>query len=113
MTLAQWLREWLRTIRAEISPKSQERYGEIVENFLIPKIGNLPLVKLAPTHIQTVYNGWAMGGRLDGKEGGLSPLTRRCIHSVLRSALARAVEQQLLARSPADAFKKETAQGRT
>jgi hypothetical protein len=27
-------------------------------------------------------------------------------HVVLRSALARAVEQQLLARNPADAFKK-------
>ena len=38
MTLAQWLRERLRIIRAEISPKSQERYGEIVENFLIPKL---------------------------------------------------------------------------
>ena len=34
------------------------------------------------------------------------PLTRRYIHVILKSALARAVEQQLLARNPADAFKK-------
>src|SRR6516165_4152485 len=46
------------------------------------------------------------GGRLDGKPGGLSPRTRRHIHRILRSALARAVEQQLLARNPADIFKK-------
>src|SRR6516165_10695574 len=34
------------------------------------------------------------------------PLTRRYIHVILKSALSRAVEQQLLARNPADAFKK-------
>ena len=36
----------------------------------------------------------------------MSPLTRRYIHVILKSALTRAVEQQLLARNPADAFKK-------
>src|SRR5262249_47186094 len=46
------------------------------------------------------------GGRRDGKAGGLSARTRRHIHRILRSALARAVEQQVLARNPADAFKK-------
>jgi hypothetical protein len=64
------------------------------------------LAKLTPTHIQEAYNRWATGGRLDGKEGPLSPRTRRHIHRILRSALARAVENQLLARNPADVFKR-------
>ena len=97
---------WLATVREEITPKSHERYAEIVENFLIPALGNLPLVKLTPSHIQEAYNVWANGGRRDGKAGGLSARTRRHIHRILRSALARAVEQQVLARNPADAFKK-------
>jgi integrase len=105
-TVQQWFGVWLDTITTEISPKSHERYSEIVENFLVPALGNLPLVKLAPSHIQEAYNRWAVGGRRDGKSGGLSPLTRRYIHSVLRSALGRAVEQQLLARNPPEAFKK-------
>src|SRR5262245_5000127 len=104
MTVRQWLEAWLSTVSTEISPKSHERYSEIVENFLLPALGNLPLVKLAPCHIQEAYNKWATGGRRDGKIGGLSPLTRRYVHSVLRSALGRAVEHQLLARNPADAF---------
>ena len=74
--------------------------------YLIPSFGQHPLAKLAPVHIQSAYNEWSSGGRRDGKPGGLSPLTRRYIHVILRSALARAVEQQLLARNPADAFKK-------
>jgi integrase len=106
MTIREWLLQWLDTVRQEVSPKSFERYQEIVSNFLAPALGNLPLVKVAPSHIQVAYNRWATGGRLDGKEGGLSPRTRRHIHRILRSALARAVEQQLLARNPADTFKK-------
>src|SRR5262249_23017556 len=106
MTVRQWLKTWLATVREEIAPKSHERYAEIIENFLIPALGNLPLVKLAPSHIQEAYNNWAIGGRRDNKEGGLSARPRRHIHRILRSALARAVEQQLLARNPADAFRK-------
>jgi integrase len=106
LTVRAWLIQWLGTVRQEVSPKSHERYTEIVTNFLIPALGNLPLTKLAPVHIQGAYNEWATGGRRDGKKGGLSPLTRRYIHGILRSALTRAFEQQLLARNPADAFKK-------
>ena len=106
MTVRQWLTTWLATVREEISPKSQERYAEVVHNFLIPAIGNIALSRLGPSNLQEAYNRWSTGGRRDGKAGGLSPLTRRYIHSVVRSALGRAVEQQLLARNPADAFKK-------
>jgi len=106
MTVEQWLNTWLAAVREEVSPKSQERYGEIVHNFLIPRLGNLPLAKLAPSHIQESYIGWAVGGRRDGKPGGLSPQTRRHIHRILSAALGRAVEHQLIARNPCDAFKK-------
>jgi len=102
----QWLTTWVATVREEVAPKSHERYAEIVEHFLIPALGNLPLVKLTPSHIQEAYNTWAIGGRRDNKEGGLSARTRHHIHRILRSALARAVEQQLVARNPADAFRK-------
>jgi integrase len=93
-------------VREEVSPKSHERYSEIVEHFLVPALGNLPLTKLAPSHLQQAYNEWITGGRRDGKDGGLSPRTRRHIHRILSSALTRAVEQQVMARNPADAFKK-------
>ncbi|MGB8748975.1 MAG: site-specific integrase [Pseudolabrys sp.] len=106
MTVRAWLTQWHETVRSEVSPKTHERYGEIVNNFLIPALGNLALVKLAPINIQHAYNGWATGGRHDGKPGGLSPRSRRHIHRILKSALSRAVEQQLLARNPAEVFKK-------
>ncbi len=100
ITVRQWLVTWLDAIRAEVAPKSAERYGEIVNNFLVPALGNVPLAKLAPVHIQDAYNSWATGGRHDGKPGGLSPRTRRHIHRILSISLSRAVEQQLVARNP-------------
>jgi integrase len=106
ITVRQWLATWLNAVRAEVAPKSVERYGEIVNNFLVPALGNLPLSQIAPAHIQEAYTAWAIGGRRDGKEGCLSPRTRRHIHRILSTALSRAVEQQFLARNPADAFKK-------
>jgi len=106
ITVREWLVAWLGAVRGEISPKSHERYSEIVENFLVPALGNLPVVKLAPSHIQQAYNAWVKGGRRDGKDGGLSASTRRYIHTILKSALGRAVEQQVLVRNPADAFKR-------
>src|SRR6516165_12447057 len=106
MTLREWLSCWLAAVRQEVSPKTHERYSEIVNNFLAPELGALPITKLTAAHIQTAYTKWATEGRRDGKEGGLSPRTRRHIHRVFNCALARAVEQQLLARNPGDAFKK-------
>src|SRR5262249_26670737 len=73
MTVRAWLEQWLDTVRQEVSPKSFERYQEIVSNFLAPALGNLPLLKLAPSHIQAAYNKWATGGRLDREEGRLVP----------------------------------------
>jgi integrase len=106
ITVSQWLDRWLATVQAEVSPKTYERYAEVVHNFLVPTLGGLQITKLTPSHLQALYNTLATEGRRDGKEGGLSPRTRRHIHRILSSALVRAVEQQVLARNPADAFKK-------
>jgi integrase len=106
MTVREWLAAWLAAVRDEVSPKTHERYGELVRHFLLPALGNLPLPKLAPAHIQEAYTSLATGCRRDGKPGGLSSRTRRQIHAVLRSALTRAVEQQLIARNPAEVFRR-------
>jgi integrase len=99
MTVRQWLETWLDAIRAEVSPKTHESYAEIVRCYLTPALGGNRLDKLAPSQIQRAYNAWT---RQDGKP--LSPRTRRYIHVILKSSLARAVEQQSLVRNPAEIF---------
>jgi integrase len=101
MTVRQWLDQWLETIRGEVTPKTHESYAEIVRCYLTPALGANRLDRLVPSHIQKAYNGMS---RQDGRP--LSPLTRRYIHVILKSSLARAVEQQLLARNPAGVLTK-------
>src|SRR5262245_2150906 len=78
-----YLSDWLSAVQEEISPRTHERYGELIRHFLLPDLGNVPIAKLAPSHIQACYTRLATGGRRDGKPGGLSPRTRRQIHAVL------------------------------
>lgn len=106
ITVREWLTAWLGIVREEVSPKTHERYSQIVNQSLAPALGNLSLLKLAPIHIQEAYSKLASGGRHDGKPGGLWPQTRRHIHRILHAALARAVEQQLIARNPCEAFRR-------
>ena len=51
LTVREWLSIWLGAIGAEVAPRTHERCGEIVVNFLTPTLGNLPLAKLAPAHL--------------------------------------------------------------
>ena len=75
----------LDTVRQEVSPKSHERYSEIVNNNLVPalRLGALRIAKITNLDIQAAYNNWAVGGRRDGKAGGLSARTRRHLHRIL------------------------------
>lgn len=97
VTVADWLSHWLASTQAEVSPKTHERYAEIVRCYLAPALGALRLQRLTASDIQRGYNGFTRSP---------SPRTRRHIHRILKSALARAVEQQAIARNPADALKR-------
>jgi integrase len=103
ISVREYLLSWLAAVRDTVAPRTHERYKEIVEDFALPKLGDLRLTKLAPIHIKELYKALAEGGRRDKKPGGLAPQTRHHIHRVLRAALECAVEEQLLARNPADA----------
>jgi integrase len=106
LTVRHWLATWLATVRHEVAPRSYDRYAAIVNRHLIPALGNLQLTKLAPVHIQELYNTLASTGRRDGRPGGLAPRSRRQLHRVLATALSRAVEQQLITRNPTEVFKR-------
>ena len=101
LTVADWLRQWLEEARYKVSPKTLERYTEIVEKHLVPNLGALPLGKLQPIHIQHYYTRALTSGRRDGK-GGLAPQTIVHHDRVLNVALKRARKLRLIASNPVD-----------
>jgi integrase len=96
ITVADYLQRWLRTYALpNTAPKTSQRYEQLIRVHLVPVLGNLPLSKLRPLHIQDAYQ------RI--LEKGLSARTALQCHRVLREALQHALKWQLLARNPADA----------
>lgn len=101
-TVGEYLERWLDTVKPSISPRSHERYVEIVRKNLLPILGQVKLTRLKPEQIAGAYTQALANGRRDGK-GGLSPRSVLHMHRILKQALGKAVRWQLLPRNPADA----------
>lgn len=105
MTVGDLLKRWLEEAQSSVSPKTIERYREIVQRHLIPALGMIPLAKLQPVHIQAYYATALTDGRLDRK-GGLSPKTVLHHDRVLALALKRARGLRLMAGNPMEGVKR-------
>ena len=102
ITMVLFFERWLAHVHSQISPKSHERYSEIIRKNIIPDLGAVLLTKLRPAQISQAYAKALAGGRRDGK-GGLAPTTVVYMHRLIKQALAQAVRWELLSRNPADA----------
>lgn len=89
-------------MKSQISPRTHERYSEIVKKNINPALGAMSLTKLRPAHIADAYSKALASGRRDGK-GGLSPATVVYMHRLIKHALAQAVIWEVIPRNPADA----------
>jgi integrase len=101
-TLAQYLERWLDHAKAQVSPRTHERYCEIVRKNIVPLLGAVLLTKLRPAQISAAYTKALASGRRDGK-GGLAPTTVVYMHRLIKQALGQAVRWELLPRNAADA----------
>jgi integrase len=102
ITFAQFLERWLENVKPRISPRTHERYTEIVRKNIAPALGSVYLTKLRPAQIAEAYSDALTGGRRDGR-GGLAPTTVIYMHRLIKQALGQAVRWELLTRNPADA----------
>jgi integrase len=104
LTVAEYLRSWIDIAEAaSISPKTAERYRQLIERQIIPRVGALNLQKLRPSHIAKWHSDLLTKGRHNG--GRLSNRTVGHAHRVLHKALADAVSHELLLRNPASLIK--------
>lgn len=88
-TVADFLDRWLAHAATAVSPKTHERYAQIVRLNITPHIGSMPLQKLRPIAITDLYVKLLKEGGEDG-----APLPARSVghvHRVLRRALGFAV----------------------
>lgn len=109
-TLAQWLTDWINTYANKRSPKTFERYRDLLQLHVIPRLGDLPIQKVTGLDIDRLYTKLRTEGRRVKKrtpEGvqeitrGLHERTVLHVHRVLSQALTAAVKKRVLERNPA------------
>jgi len=94
-----FLNQWLDTVcKDSLRPSTYVRYAGIVSNHLIPDFGRIPLQKLNPIHIQSLYS-----KRL---RTGLTPSSVCYIHAVLSKALSQALKWGLVNQKVTDRVEK-------
>src|SRR5262245_3633014 len=100
--LAAWVTEWQALLargeasgmrrKGRVTPRTRERYQELLASYLLPTLGSCPIQKLTPTQIDHVYI---------ELEQRLSSATVRHVHTALKACLATAVRKGVLASNPA------------
>lgn len=92
--LAAYLDDWLANVIARTTaPRTHASYAELVKNHITPSLGKLALERVDPPAIRRFLN--------TKSDEGLSPRTVQYLRSVLRSALAQAERDGLVARNAA------------
>jgi integrase len=95
-TVGEYLDRWLSdSVRGSVKPVTLENRERVVRVHVSPALGNIKLKALAPAHLQGFYR-----AKLDQ---GLAPSSVHTIHSMLHTALKRAVKLELVPRNAAAA----------
>ena len=107
LTVGEVLRRWLaEDAKRTVRPKTYERYAQLVDKHLKPWFGAMRAAELTPADLSAFYADKQEGGRLDGRDGGLSAQTCLHMHRVLHRAFQWAVYGDLMARNPAARVRK-------
>jgi hypothetical protein len=91
-TFAEFLERWLDHAKAQVSPRTHERYCQIIRKNIVPLLGAILLSRLRPAQISAAYSNALESGRRDGK-GGLAPTTVVYMHRLIKQALGQAVRE--------------------
>jgi integrase len=106
VTVEQHFTTWLDGLRK--GPTTIASYRKNVRLHVVPYIGEVKLAQLTGTRLTALYRQLESSGRHDG-DGGLGARTVRYIHTIVHSALAAAVDDNLIGVNPAAKAKPPTA----
>lgn len=90
---------WLPTRQDRLRPTTAFRYEKMIDRYVLPHIGRVPLRSLTVTHLENLYAHLRRSGRHDG--GPLAPKTVLNVHQILRTALGDAERAGLVHRNVA------------
>lgn len=98
-TLKDYFVRWLEHEKAHVSPKTHERYEELLLKNVAPVIGSIALTKIDASKLDHAWAKLLASGRRDSK-GGLSPRTVHHCRRVMLTAMDQAVRWKMIPSNP-------------
>jgi integrase len=98
-TVRDYFIRWLAHEKANVSPKTHQRYEELLLKNVAPLLGHLTMNKLTAARIDSAWGQLLESGRRNGK-GGLSPRTVHHCRRVMLTAMDQALKWDLLKKNP-------------
>lgn len=86
--------QWMPRRRTQLRPTTAHRYAWMIEHYICPRIGAVPLRRLRVDHLDQLYADLLAHGGL--ADAALAPKTVYDVHVIVRSALADATRRQLV-----------------
>lgn len=93
-TTGEYLERWLRTVHGTVAGSTWTSYADHIRNQIIPRIGSIPVLSLAPRHIDDLLDQLKRAKTRHRRHPRtLSPTTVASIGTTLRMALAHGVNR--------------------
>src|SRR5262249_9363453 len=108
MSVAEYLEHWLTVdIERRVARKTAVRHRQLVERQIVPRIGQMAVRQLTPTHTEAFEAQLQRDGHVKGRKAGqgLAAQTVLHVHRTLSQALAHAVKAGVLFKNPAEQVK--------
>lgn len=105
-TVASYMTSWLAGRENSIEYNTLKKYRWMTQHHVIPNIGGIELVKLAPQHLQELYTTLLTKVSPTSKTG--KPLSKRSVlhvHNMIHMALEQAVKWCMIQRNVSDVVK--------
>lgn len=102
ITFGEWLDTWMKEYKKNgVSPATYNSYHQNIENHIRPALGEIPIQKLRPDHIQTLLNDLTRGkGK---KQPPLASWTVIKVKNIISGAFEQAIRNQIVPYNPARA----------
>jgi integrase len=93
--MSRWDRDWASH---NVSLKTAERYRQLITNQIRPHLGNMPVQKVKPVHLNNLYATLLRSGGIDGAP--LAAQTVGHVHRLLRRILGHAAQWGVIVANP-------------
>ncbi|GIO09652.1 site-specific integrase [Brevibacillus reuszeri] len=102
MMYSSFMADWLKDKQTKVQRRTLETYSGLVNNHILPTLGQIELSKLTPRHIQDLYNDLFETSRLSDEN-------IQKVHTIINDSLNKAVSWEMVAKNVASVLERPKA----